>query len=205
MGWAFLGMIRRPSRTLAGDGVDARIARRGMLVLLGVSFVYTLILLVFLWRGYPAASRSVLGLPVEEQYRWQIWYQGPLFFGTTAWAALLLAAISRGAGKRDGFAVAFGRMCLATAVPFAGTTMLVESGLAVLLAAGVLSPEPALRWLTGAGAWFATLYQSAGLIWLLAWVVLAVKASGVRRWTTSAALGLLLVVAYGLPVALLIR
>ena len=74
---------------------DPHAARDGAVVLLAVCVVYTLILLIFLGRGYPAAARSVLGLPPEDQYVAQIWYQGPLFFSTTAITAALLVLLSR--------------------------------------------------------------------------------------------------------------
>jgi hypothetical protein len=184
---------------------DAHPARHGALILLLVSLVYESILLVFILRSYPAAAPSILGLPVDAQYPLQIWYQAPLFFATTALTAWVLQGVARLAGCECGFALAFGRIALATAVPFAMTTMLVESGVAVLMGLGVIDPTSTLRWLLGDGAWFANLYQAVGFVWLIALVMLAVRASGIAKWyaTTLATVGLVLV--YGLPVGLFIR
>lgn len=205
MGRVFLGTVVNPRRTFLGLEQDNRAAYHGALVLLSVSFIYTLILLVFINEGYPAAAPSVLGLPVEQQYRWQIWYQTPLFFGTTALTAWLLALVARHFGKSGDFGTAFGRVSLATAVPFALTTTPVEFGIALLMAIGVLAPDTTLQWLTGPGAWFASLYQLVGLVWLGILMVIAVKTSGIYRGWMSTALGIVLVLVYGLPIALFIR
>lgn len=45
----------------------------------------------------------------------------------------------------------------------------------------------------------------AALVWLVALVVTAVRAGGVCSWWLSASVGLLLVAAYGMPIALFIR
>jgi hypothetical protein len=202
---AFRGAVTQPVRTFADLETDPHAARHGALVLLAVCLVYTLILFVFLERGYPAAARSALGLAPEDQYRPQIWYQGPLFFATTALTAGVLGLLSRASGHATGFGVAFGRISLATAVPFALTTMLVEAAAALLLAAGFVQPADLLGWLTGRGAWFALLYQLAGLAWLAALVLIATRTTLGRGWLVSALAGMLLLVVYGLPVALLIR
>ena len=202
---ALCGTIVNPLRTFAELERDSHAARYGALVLLGVSLVYTAILAIFISKGYPAAGRSILGLPVERQYVAQIWYQAPLFFASTALIAALLAVASRLASNSLAFGTAFGRLGLATAVPFALSTMLVESTVAALMGFGVLRPLATLQCLQGPGAWFAALYQGIGLVWLVALVVVAVRTSGLRSWWVSAPVGLLLVVVYGLPIALFIR
>lgn len=58
-----------------------------LLLLLSITLVHTFIVAIFILQGYPAAAPSVLPLTVEEQYPVQIWYQGPLFFATTALTA----------------------------------------------------------------------------------------------------------------------
>jgi hypothetical protein len=202
---AFRGTVTRPRGTFEDLAADPHAARDGALVLLVVCLVYTLILATFLARGYPAAAPSALGLAPEDQYRAQVWFQGPLFFATTAVTAAVLFVLSRAADGRAGFGVAFGRISLATAVPFACTTMVVEAAAALLLATGVLAPAGLLDWLTGPGSWFALLYQLVGLAWLAALVLVATRATLGRSWLVSAPAGLLLLVVYALPVALLIR
>jgi len=199
------GTVTHPGRTFADLATDRHAARHGALVLLAVCLFYTLILLVFLERGYPAAARSALRLSPEDQYRAQIWYQGPLFFAITAVTAGVLVLLSRASGHPTGLGVAFGRISLATAVPFASTTMVVEAAAALLLAAGLVKPADLLGWLTGPGAWFALLYQLVGLAWLVALVLIATRTTLGREWLVSAPAGLLLLVVYGLPVAFLIR
>ena len=204
--WEVLaGTVLSPARTFGDLDGDAHPARYGTLALLAVSAVYTVILAVFLLRGYPPAATSALGLSVDRQYAAQIWYQVPLFFSSTALTAAALVLIVRLAGRHVAFAVAFGRVSLGTAVPFALTTMLVEAVIAALLAVGALRPLPTLHWLTGSGVWFATLYQSVGLVWLAALVVVAIRVSGIGRWWLSALAAVPLLVLHGLPVGLLIR
>lgn len=176
-----------------------------MLVLFAVCAVYSAILAVFIARGYPSAGVSVLGVPVERQYALQIWYQAPLFVATTAVTAGLLVLVARIAGNAMRYSVAFGRVALASAVPFACTMMLVEFSIAILMALGVIDPLSTLRWLTGSGVWFASLYQLAGIIWLVALVFIAVRVSlSGHRWISAMA-SLLLIMLYAAPVALLIR
>jgi hypothetical protein len=202
---AFAGTVAHPRRTFESLDGDPRAGWIGAAVLLAVSAVYTLILLAFLAVGYPAAARSALGVPVDDQYRLQVWYQAPLFFATTAVAAGILAALGRLGGRRGAFGTAFGRVGLATAVPFALTTMLVESTAALLLVAGVLDAAGLLSWLTGDGAWFAAAYQIVGVVWLAGLVFVAAAVSLRRsRWVHGAATGIV-VCAYALPIALLIR
>lgn len=127
-----------------------------------------------------------------------------MFFACTALAAAAVAALARLAGHRVAYGVAFGRVALATAVPFALTTMPVESAIAALLALGALQPLATVHWLLGPGAWFAALYQFAGIAWLVALVVVALRASGFRSWIGALA-AVPVIVLYGLPVGLLIR
>ena len=197
--------MTRPGRTFAGLADDPHAGRPGALVLLAVCAVYTLILLAFLGRGYPAATGSALGLAPEGQYGVQVWYQAPLFFAVTAATSAVLALMSRLSGHPAGLGLAFGRISLATAVPFALTTMVVEAAAALLVAAGLVAPADLLRWLTDPGAWFALLYQVIGLAWLAALVMVATRTTLRRGWLVSVPAGLLLLVVYGTPVALLIR
>ena len=197
--------MTRPGRTFEGLADDPHAGRHGALVLLAVCAVYTLILLAFLGRGYPAATGSALGLAPEGQYGVQVWYQAPLFFAVTCLTTAVLVLASRASGQPVGFGLAFGRVSLATAVPFASTTMVVEVAAALLLAAGLVKPADLLGWLTGPGAWFALLYQLVGLAWLAALVLVATRTTLGRGWRISAPVGVLLLVVYGVPVALLIR
>lgn len=201
----FWGTIVRPRPTFEAFERDGYAGRRGALVLLAVCLVYTAILGVFIARGYPAAFRSVLGLPEEDQYRVQIWYQAPLFFASTAVTAAALVLITRSAGLRLPYPVAFARVAFATAVPFALTTMVVESVIAVLLALGLLQPDATLQWLLGPGSWFAALYQYLGLVWLAVLLVLAVRAGGFRSWWTTVGVTVTLIAIYAWPIALFIR
>lgn len=110
--------------------------------------------------------------PIGAQYQLQIWYQAPLFFATTALTAAVLMVLDSRAKHRTTFWVAFGRIALATAVPFAFTTMLVEVVVASLMLAGVIEPMLTWHWLMGDGSRFAAFYQSVGLAWLLGLMVL---------------------------------
>lgn len=200
-----VGMLTRPRGTLASLQHPRQAARVGGMALLTVSAVYAFILFVFVIKGYPAAAPSVLGIPVDEHYRVQIWYQVPLFFASTALTAGILVIFERLARRAAQFGVAFGHIALATAVPFGFTTMLVEVGVAILLALGVLTPSATLEWLTGEGAWFAALYQGIGALWLVALVILVADLGLRRGWIVAGVSGLFLVVVYALPIGLLIR
>jgi len=83
--------------------------------------------------------------------------------------------------------------------------MLVEGGLALLLAAGAVQPRAALDWLTGPGSWFALVYQTIGLIWLIGLLVLAVSVTTGWHRRRSILGTIVLAIVYGLPFALLIR
>ena len=198
-------VVVRPRAALAELAADPHALGKGVAALAGVSAVYVLILLIFIVRGYPAAATSILPVTVDRQYPLQVWYQVPLFFGATLLAAGLLVMFSRPAGKPVPLGLAFARISLATAVPFGLTTMVVELGLALLLAAGVIEPQATLHWLTGPGAWFATLYQLIGLAWLIGLLAQVVIVS--TGWGRLGSLlgTVVLAVAYGLPIALLIR
>jgi hypothetical protein len=201
----FWNTVVHPLRTFQALGQGRRAAYPGAGVLLFVSLIYTLILAIFIWKHYPAAAPSVLGLSVAAQYPWQIWYQAPLFFATTALTAWVLVGVSRLLGKAEDYGRAFGRISLATAVPFALTTMLVEAGVALLMLVGLLAPDATLHWLSGEGAWFASFYQLIGLVWLVGLTIVAVQATLLRSWWVSVAVGILLVLIYAFPVALFIR
>lgn len=195
----------RPRSTLARLEKEKGAVLQGVLALLLVTAVYTLILLTFILRGYPAAAPSVLPLALTEQYKYQVWYQGPLFLVATCVVAGLLLLIPRVRGSGEKFGIVFARISFATVVPFACTTMLIELGLALLLAVGVLEPKATVSWLSGAGSWFANGYQLVALVWIFALLTLTVRLTAQTKWWMSLALGLLLLVVYGLPIGLFIR
>ena len=186
-------------------GRDPQAGRKGVVVLAGVSIVYTLILAAFLWQGYPAAAPSALPLTTAEQYQVQVWYQVPLFFLATAACALILRLVVHLTGDALGFGVAFGRISFAMTTPFALTTMLIEAALAILLVLGVVQPQPVIDWLTGEGEWFPLAYQLVAMIWIVVLLVLAVRASIARGWLTVASLSIVIALVYALPVGLFIR
>lgn len=201
----FWGMTIRPWRTLGALAHDPAALRKAALLLLFITGVYTLILAAFIARGYPAALPSVLPLAVDELYPVQIWYQGPLFFAATALAAGVLALVGRLLGGARGWGLAFARISYASVVPFFFTTMLVELALAVLLLTGAVPPEAALSWLLGPGAWFPAAYQLVAVAWIAALFVIAAWWTLARGWIAGLLSGLLALVVYALPVALLIR
>jgi hypothetical protein len=198
-------MTIRPWRTLGESAQDPAALRKGILLLLLISSVYTLILAVFILQGYPAAVPSVLPLTVEEQYPVQIWYQGPLFFATTALTAGFLVLVGRRLRGSPGFGLAFARIAYASVIPFFFTTMLVELALALLLLAGVVRPEAVLNWLLGPGAWFPTTYQLISIVWIAALFVMAAWRTLDRGWVAGLLGGLLALAVYAVPVALFIR
>jgi len=198
-------MTLRPWRTLGELAHDPAALKKGVLLLLLIIFVYTLILAIFVARGYPAAAPSVLPLAAEEQYPIQIWYQGPLFLVTTALAAGVLVLCGRLLGKAPGFALAFSRIAYASTIPFFFTTMLVELALALALLAGIVQPDAALNWLLGPGAWFPTVYQLISIVWIAALFVMAAWRTLERGWLVGLLGGLLALAVYALPVALFIR
>jgi len=83
--------------------------------------------------------------------------------------------------------------------------MVVEAAVGLLLAAGVLEPADLLAWMTGPGSWFALLYQVVGVAWLTVLVMVATRATLRRGWLVAIPAGMVLLVVYALPVALLIR
>lgn len=201
----FLGVVFRPFSTFQRLQEDERAIQKGLLMLLLVLAVYTLILVIFIKRNYPAMAPSILPVAAEDQYRFQVWYQGPLFLVATVILTGILVFLSRVRGLTGSFAGIFAQVSFATTVPFALTTMLVELVIALLVLAGLLEPEEILGWLTGDGAWFANIYQFAGVLWIVGLLAVAAKLVVGVRWWLSIILGVLLAIIYGVPIGLFIR
>lgn len=83
--------------------------------------------------------------------------------------------------------------------------MLVEAVLAAVVLVGLVTPEEVLGWLTGDGAWFASAYRLAGVLWVVVLLAVTGRLATGARWHLSALLGLLIAAVYGLPIGLLIR
>lgn len=204
--WAtFLGTVRRPWSTLLGLQEDPHAARKGILALAAVTAVYTLILGIFVLREYPAMAPSVLPFSPEEQYRYQIWYQGPMFLLTTLVIAAILTGLMQLLRGASDLGLAFARLSLASTVPFAFTTMLVEVVIALLILVGIVEPTQVLSWLGGPGRWFPALYQSVGIIWIWVLFALTIRLTLRSRWIPTVLLSLGLLIIYGLPIGLFIR
>jgi hypothetical protein len=198
-------MTVRPWRTLGELAQDPAAPKNGVLLLLLITVVYTLVLAMFIVRGYPAAAPSVLPLNVQQQYPVQIWYQGPLFFASTALTAGVLVVMGRLLSGYRGFGLTFARVAYASVIPFFFTTMLIELALALLLLVGVAQPDVVLTWLLGPGSWFPTTYQLISIAWIAALFVMAAWQTLERGWVGGLLGGLLALVVYALPVALFIR
>ncbi len=201
----FWGMTIRPWRTLGELARNPAAFGQGVWLLLLITLVYTLVLAIFIAQAYPAAAPSVLPLAVEDQYRVQIWYQGPLFLATTALTAGVLTLVGRWLGGAPDLRLAFARIAFASVIPFFFTTMLIELGLALAMLADVWQPEAVLDWLLGPGAWFPAVYQLIAVVWIAALFVIAAWRTLERGWVAGLCGGLLALGVYALPVALLIR
>jgi hypothetical protein len=198
-------MTIRPWRTLGELAQDSAALRKGLWLLLLIIGVYTLILVIFIAWGYPAAAPSVLPLTVKEQYPVQVWYQGPLFLATTALTAGVLVLAGRLLGRSPDYGLAFARISYASIIPFFFTTMLVELALALALLAGVVAPEVAMDWLVGPGAWFPATYQTGAILWIAALFVMATWRTLERGLVAGLVGGIVALTVYALPVGLLIR
>jgi hypothetical protein len=201
----FTGVIIRPLSTLQYLEEDERVALKGWLALFLVLLIYTLILVIFIVRDYPAAAPSILPIGVEDIYRYQVWYQGPLFIVATLVLAWILQMLARVNDQKGHFAVMFARVSFATTVPFALTTMAIELVIAILVLVRVFQPTEILGWLRGEGALFANVYQIAGLVWVFMLLVIAAKLSVNVKWRQSILLGVVLAIIYGLPIGLFVR
>ena len=155
----FAGVVARPRFTLRALQNDEKAGLKGLWILLLVIGAYTLILSIFILRHYPAANPSVLPLSVSQQYRVQIFYQGPLFLASTLLISGLLRWLAKARGQTPSRSALFARVSFATTVPFALTTMLVELVIAFLVLVRAFTPLEALGWLAGDGLWFAYAYQ----------------------------------------------
>ncbi len=204
-GQTFIEVIIKPLSTFQHFREDDQAARKGLLVLLLVLGVYTLILVIFIISDYPAMAPSILPIETENLYRYQVWYQGPLFIAATLLLTGLLKLFARVKGQVESFAIIFARVSFATAVPFALTTMLVELVIAILVLAGVFQPQEILGWLTGEGALFANAYQLAGILWMIGLLAITAKLTVGVRWWPGILLGVVLASIYGVPIGLFIR
>jgi hypothetical protein len=204
--WSTLGsVVVRPWKALREMAHDPAAFRKALVLLLLIIGVYTLILAIFLARGYPAAAPSVLPLTVDEQYPVQIWYQGPLFFAVTALSAGSLVLAGRALGLSLDFRLAFARIAFASVIPFFFTTMIVELVLALLMLVGVVQPAAVLSWLLGDGAWFPAIYQLIAIVWIAVLFVIAAWHTLNRGWAGGILGGVLALAVHALPIALLIR
>ncbi len=174
-------------------------------MLLLVLGTYILILGILILRAYPAAAPSILPLTVEQQYQVQIWYQGPLFLMSTLLLTGVLMWFATAKGRTVDFGTLFARVSFSTTAPFALTTMLVELVIALLVLVRAFQPQEVLGWFAGDGLWFATLYQLAGIAWLVGLLVITAKVSASVRWGVGVLLGVLLSAIYAVPIALFIR
>jgi|GEM_PF-2189426 len=199
------GVVARPLSTFRHLQDDEKAGLKGLWILLLILAVYTLVLGIFILRGYPAAAPSILPLSVDQQYSVQIFYQGPLFLGSTFLLTGLLLWLAKANRRTVGFGALFARVSFATTVPFALTTMLVELVIALLVLVRAFTPQEALGWLSGDGQWFANAYQLGGILWLVALLVIVAKVSTSVRWGVAIVLGVLLSAVYAMPIALLIR
>ena len=129
----WLAVVVRPVRGLEAVGRSATPLRFGLAALALVLGIYTAILGVFLARDYPAVAESILPLTVEQQYAYQIWYQGPLFLAMTVALAGILWLLTRRSTQPTSPAGLFAQVSFATSIPFALTTMLVELVIAILV------------------------------------------------------------------------
>lgn len=201
----FIGVIVKPVSTLQRLQNDDRAALKGWLALLLVLTAYTLILVIFVVYDYPAMAPSILPISVEDLYRYQVWYQGPLFIVATLLLTGLLMLLARAKKRAESFAVVFARVSFATTVPFALTTMAVELMIAILVPARVFQPQEVLGWLAGEGALFANVYQFAGMLWIIGLLAVTAKLSVEVKWWLGIVLGVVLTIIYGVPIGLFIR
>jgi hypothetical protein len=200
-----VGVIIKPLSTLRNIQNDERALQKGWLALMVVLLTYTLILVVFIIREYPAVAPSILPIGVDELYRYQVWYQGPLFIVATLALAGILMLFVRAKGQSGSFPALFARVSFATTVPFALTTMAVELVIAILVLAKILQPKVVLDWLTGNGALFANVYQLVGVMWVILLLIFTAKISAGVTWWLGIFLGVVLACIYGIPVGLFIR
>jgi len=204
--WRTFGaMIVQPRRAVAALENDSHALRKGMWALLFVLGGYTLILAIFIMRDYPAASPAVLPVSVDELYRWEIWYQGPVFFFTTMATAGLLVLCARAVGVTADYFLAFARISFASTVPFALTVMFVEAIVALLVLFNLVQPMPTLDWLKGDGSWFANTYQIISVVWVITLFVIVTRQTIKRNWGIVILVSILAIVFYAVPVALFIR
>lgn len=116
-----------------------------------------------------------------------------------------MAGLARSRSQSKGLVVEFARVSLATSIPDALTTMLVEAGLACLLFARIVAPSAVLAWLSGPGLPFMTAYQLIGTLWIVGLMAAVVRVRLDLEWRWSLPVGLGLTVLYGIPIGLLIR
>lgn len=204
--WRTFGeVVIRPRQALADLEHDSHALRKGVGALLLVLVVYTVILGIFVANDYPAAAPAALPFSVDELYRAEIWYMGPLFFYATLATAGVLLLTTHILGEPAEHSLAFTRIAFASTVPFALTVMVVEGVIALLVLFNFAQPETILDWLRGDGIPFAITYQTISGVWLAALFVIVAQQMTGRGWPLSTLVGLTAVVVYAIPIGLFIR
>lgn len=199
------GVVVRPWRTFEELNSDPKSLRKGFGAFLLVAVGYTAVLGAFIAADYPAAVSSALALPRGVQYKVQIWYQVPLFLLATLSSAGVLMLLLRATNVRVHYSLAMAHLLFASTVPFLFTTLPVELVIGALVSTGITEPASVLAWLSGPGTWFASTYQIAGVIWIVALFLIATKRFSNHRWPMSITIALVTLAVYALPLAFLIR
>lgn len=201
LGW----MIVRPARAVETLLDDETALGKGLAVQGLLIAGYTYVVAALLFGGGGALNPSVLELAPLQQYRLQIFYQGPLFLYATLAAAGLLQLLTRRAAP---YGKVFAALGFAYSVPCLLTTLPVEAVAGSLVLAGATTREAFAAWIEGPGALFGWAYQLLAVGWtVFLFLLTAVKLArrgggGLIRGLTA---GTTAVLAFALPVGLFIR
>ncbi|MBD3400457.1 MAG: hypothetical protein GF399_09000 [Candidatus Coatesbacteria bacterium] len=201
LGW----MILRPARAVEALLDDETALGKGLAVQGLLIAGYTYVVAALLFGGAGALNPSVLQLGPFQQYRLQIFYQGPLFLYATLAAAGLLQLLTRRAAP---YGRVFAALGFAYSVPCLLTTLPVEAVAGSLVLTGATTREAFAAWIEGPGALFGWAYQLLVVGWtvflfLLTAVKLARRGGG--GLIPGLAAGSAAVLAFALPVGLFIR
>ena len=179
----FFGTIHSPRSTFTRLLSDSRQLLHGLKSVLLMGILYTLTTAAYAVVGAIPLISPVIGIPAEDYYFRELFFQIPVF--VLGWLlasglALLISKLFNGGGTYQSHLAALG---FALNIPWY-ITWLVDTVIAILYILHFLTPQKWADMIARGGIWqvFTYSYPLIALIWLFLLVALALKIVEKLRW-----------------------